>query len=367
MLNGRAIMQRQMIAPEPTRRRFRRPVIRVVLHAMRVLGAFKLAQFLTRKRLRILGYHGIAVGDQHEFAPFLFMQESTFRRRLEIVRKRRMHVISLDDAVKHLQVHSNRASEVVITIDDGWSSTLEFAAPLLKRFGYPATLYLATRHVAEGTPVAPVVLGYMLWKRKGARLVLADVDPSVDGTYELSVPVDAAQALLVRKISQLNRDAQARMLTQVAENLGLAASALTAENRFRMIALNDIRTLEQMGVDTQLHTHDHTMPDDFSEFREQVEQNRHYICMYKVGEPPRHFCYPSGRYTDKHAQWLAQLDILSATTCDPGLNGRSENPYILRRFLDSDDISDIEFEGHISGVFEIARLLRTSVGGYLGR
>jgi peptidoglycan/xylan/chitin deacetylase (PgdA/CDA1 family) len=367
MLDGRAIMQPKMTAPAPTRRRLRRPVVRVVLHAMRVLGAFKLAQFLTRKRLMILGYHGISVGDQHEFEPFLFMQESTFRRRLEIVRRRRMHVISLDDAVKRLQAGSNRAGEVVITIDDGWWSTREFAAPLLERFGYPATLYLATRHAAEGTPVAPVVLGYMFWKRSETRLVLADVDPSVDGTYELSSRGDAAQALLVQKISQFNRDAQARMLTHVAEKLGLEASALTTDNRFRMIALNDIRTLEQMGVDTQLHTHDHTMPDDFGEFREQLEQNRHYIRMYKSGEPPRHFCYPSGQYTDKHAQWLGQLDILSATTCDSGLNGRGENPYVLRRFLDSDNISDIEFEGHISGVFEIARLLRTAVRGYLRR
>jgi peptidoglycan/xylan/chitin deacetylase (PgdA/CDA1 family) len=334
---------------------------------MRVLGAFKLAQFLTRKRLMILGYHGIAVGDQHEFEPFLFMQESTFRRRLEIVRARRMHVISLDDAVKRLQAGSICAGDIVITIDDGWWSTLEFAAPLLKRFGYPATLYLATRHAAEGTPVAPVVLGYMFWKRHEARLVLAEVDPLVDGTYELSDPVDAAQALLKRKISQLDRDAQARMLTQVAEKLGLEASALTADNKFRMIAPSDIRTLEQLGVDTQLHTHDHTMPDDFDEFREQLEQNRHYISTYKQGERPRHFCYPSGEYTGKHAQWLEQLDILSATTCDSGLNGRSENPYLLRRFLDSDNISDIEFEAHISGVFEIARLLRNSVRRSLGR
>ena len=168
-LDGRAIMRGQMTAPEPTRPRLS-PVIRVMLHAMRMLGAFKLAQFLTRKRLRILAYHGIAVGDQHEFAPFLFMQESTFRRRLEILRKRRMQVISLDDAVKRLQAGSNRAAEVVITIDDGWWSTLEFAAPLLKRFGYPATLYLSTRHAVEGTPVAPVVLGYMFWKRNETRL-----------------------------------------------------------------------------------------------------------------------------------------------------------------------------------------------------
>jgi hypothetical protein len=49
------------------------------------------------------------------------------------------------------------------------------------------------------------------------------------------------------------------------------------------------------------------------------------------------------------------------------MNGRKQDPYLLKRFLDSDNISDIEFEGQISGVFEIARLLRTAVRGYLGR
>jgi peptidoglycan/xylan/chitin deacetylase (PgdA/CDA1 family) len=364
VLNERTFMQRQMTAAEPTRQG---PVIRVILHVMRVLGVFRLVQFLTRKRLRILGYHGIAVGDQYQFAPFLFMRESTFRRRLEILRKRHINVISLDDALKSLPDGSSGAAQAVITIDDGWRSTIEFAAPLLKRFGYPATLYLSTRHAVEGTPVAPVVLSYMFWKRNETRLVLADVHPSVDGTYDLSDVHDATHILLERKISQLDTAAQARMLQQVAAKLGLEASALTADKRFHLIAMNDIPTLQEMGVDTQLHTHNHCMPDDFSELREQLEQNRHYIRMYRDGEPPRHFCYPSGRHSSQHAQWLAQLDMLSATTCDPGMNSRGQNPYVLRRFLDSESISEIEFEAQISGVFEMAKLLRTSVGRRLGR
>lgn len=348
-------------------RHHRRPVIRVILHVLRALGAFKVSQFLTRKRLRILGYHGIAVGDQHEYAPFLFMQESTFRRRLEILRRRRLHVVSLDDALKSVEAGSNRGAEVVITLDDGWWSTLQFAAPLLKRFDYPATLYLTTRHAFEGTPVGPVALGYMFWKRNETRLVLVGVDPSVDGTYELGKVHNETHLLLERRIGQLNSAAQARMLQQIAEELGLDAASLTADKRFCLIALDDIRTLEQMGVDTQLHTHSHFMPDDFAQLREQLEQNRQYISMYKHGASPRHFCYPSGRHTDQHARWLPQLDILSATTCDPGMNGTDQSPYLLCRFLDSESISDIEFEGQVCGVFEIAKLLRASLGRALGR
>jgi peptidoglycan/xylan/chitin deacetylase (PgdA/CDA1 family) len=356
-----------MTKPESTQPRLRRPIVRVILHVMRLLGAFELALLLTRRHVRILGYHGIALGDLHIFAPFLFIQESTFRRRLEIVRKRHMNVISLDEAIRSLQAGSGRGREVVITIDDGWWSTLEFAAPLLKRFGYPATLYLATRHAVDGTPVTPVVLGYMLWKRHKTELKLENIDPSIDGIYEPGSVHDATHVLLERKITQLDSELQARALRQIAERLGLEVAALTADRRFRLITVEDIPTLAQLGVDTQLHTHDHFMPTEFTELREQLEKNIQYIRSCRDGEPPRHFCYPSGQHRDEHPLWLAQLGIQSATTCDPGMNRSGQNPYLLRRFLDSESISEIEFEANICGIFELAKLARASIGRYLGR
>jgi peptidoglycan/xylan/chitin deacetylase (PgdA/CDA1 family) len=362
-----AVMQREMTEPESTGPPLRRPMIRIVLHVMRLLGAFKLALLLSRRRVRILGYHGIALGDLHMFAPFLFMRESTFRRRLEIVRKRHMNVISLDEALRGLQAGCSRGRDVVITIDDGWWSTLEFAAPLLKHFDYPATLYLATRHAVDGTPVAAVVLGYMLWKRDKTQVQLENIDPSVDGIYDLGSLYSAAHVLLERKITHLAPELQARALRQIAERLGLEEAPLTADKRFRMIAVEDIPALAQLGVDTQLHTHDHLMPLEFTALREQLEQNAQYIRRYRGGEPPRHFCYPSGEHRDEHPLWLAQLGILSATTCDTGMNRSGQNPYLLRRFLDSESISEIEFEANICGIFELAALARTSIGRCLGR
>jgi peptidoglycan/xylan/chitin deacetylase (PgdA/CDA1 family) len=356
-----------MSKTESNRLRLRRPIVRIILHVMRLLGAFKLALLLTQRHVRILGYHGIALDDLHIFSPFLFMQESTFRRRLEIVRKRHMNVISLDEALGSLQSGSSRGHEIVITIDDGWWSTLEFAAPLLKRFGYPATLYLSTRHAVDGTPVAAVVLGYMLWKRQKTQLKLENIDPSVDGIYEPGSEHDATHVLLERKITQLNRELQVRMLQQIAERLGLETAALTADKRFRLIAVEDIRTLAQSGIDTQLHTHDHFMPTEFTELREQLGKNAAYIRPYRDGEPPLHFCYPSGQHTDEHPLWLAKLGMVSATTCDPGMNHAGQNPYVLRRFLDSESISAIEFEANICGVFEVAKQVRTSIGRVLGR
>lgn len=357
MLDERAVIRPKH---DSSRLRHRRPAIRIVLYVMRVVGLFRVAEFLTRKRLRILGYHGFAVEDQHEFSPFVFMRESTFRRRLEILRKRRVRVVRLEDAVRRRWSGSSGAVEAVITIDDGWWSTLNVAAPLLQQFGYPATLYLSTRHAVEGTPATPVVLCYMLWKRGERRIVLTDVDPSVDGTYELTDD-HAPPAAFEHKITRLDGASQARMLQQVADRCGFELSSLIADRRFGFIAMDDIPTLAKMGVDTQLHTHDHFLPEQPEEFRDQLERNRDHVRKYKPGEPPRHFCYPSGRYSEQQARWLTQLGIQSATTCDPGMNDATQSPYLLRRFLDSDSISDIEFEGQICGVFELVKLLRDSI------
>ena len=38
----------------------------------------------------------------------------------------------------------------IITLDDGWNSTYEAAWPILKKFGYPFTLFIYTDYVKGG-------------------------------------------------------------------------------------------------------------------------------------------------------------------------------------------------------------------------
>jgi hypothetical protein len=67
------------------------------------MGVFTLAKYLTRRQLRILCYHSFSVGDEHEVAPVMFMRAATFEQRMEILRKRRIPVVTLDEGVRRLQ------------------------------------------------------------------------------------------------------------------------------------------------------------------------------------------------------------------------------------------------------------------------
>jgi peptidoglycan/xylan/chitin deacetylase (PgdA/CDA1 family) len=94
---------------------------------------------------------------------------------------------------------------------------------------------------------------------------------------------------------------------------------------------------------------------------EAIEQNRATIRSI-IGTEPRHFCYPSGKYSGDQPQWLTRLGIASATTCDPGLNGPNDSVMLLKRYLDGENSSDIAFDAEICGVRDLARSFRARFG-----
>jgi hypothetical protein len=51
------------------------------------------------------------------------------------------------------------------------------------------------------------------------------------------------------------------------------------------------------------------------------------------------------------------MGIRSAVTCIPGLNDSKTHPYELRRFLDGENITNLEFEAEMSGFLDLCRRL----------
>lgn len=335
------------------------------LYILRAAGAFRIAQFLTRQRLRILCYHGFSAGDEHEVSPHMFMRAETFERRMEVLKRRRIPVISLDEAVRRLSAGEIRHGETVITLDDGWTSNLTIGAPILERHGYPASIYVTTEHLDAGTEVFNVALYYMIRRSPHSELKLEGIDPRLDGRYDLRKDPYGLAATLIDAAEQAYprlADRQ-RLLEPLAAALGADLPEVLRNERFRLLTGDQLRELDARGFDIELHTHAHRLPDqDFEPMAKELERNRAALRAV-LGKERRHFCYPSGDYKPQHAQWLRRLGIASATTCDPGLNGPDAHPMLLRRYLDSEHVSDIAFEAEISGFRELARGARALLGG----
>lgn len=327
-------------------------------YVLRAMGVFALARYLTRKQLRILCYHGFSVGDEHEVAPVMFMRGQVFERRMQLLRKRGIPIVTLDEGVKRFTQRMIANAETVITFDDGWASNLTVAVPILEKYGFPACVYISTEHLEAGTEVFNVALSYMI-RRSGLKmLTLERVHPQLDGAYDIATNPDAAIVdLILRAEGALPLAERQQLLRPIAQALGANLDEVLRGERFRLLSRDEIGQVFRRGIDVQLHTHTHHLPDtDFDEMALEISKNRKMI-EELTGSQARHFCYPSGEHSGRHPEWLGRLGIVSATTCHPGLNNGSTSVMLLNRFLDSDSTSDIAFEAQICGVYELARKL----------
>ena len=113
-----------------------------ILKILRFVGVFKLFRIFRSPQITILAYHGFSVEDEHTFSPSLFMTRETFSKRMRSIKEQGYDLISLNDAVTHLQNHSLKKDMVAITLDDGWFGVLDSAVPILLKEKIPATFYI---------------------------------------------------------------------------------------------------------------------------------------------------------------------------------------------------------------------------------
>ena len=333
-----------------------------ILRIAKLTGLFAVARRLTAHDLRILCYHGAAVRDEHRFRPSLFMSKDTFAARMAYLARHRYPVISLDQAVKGLAVGDWPCSATVITIDDGWFGTYKVMGPVLHDHTYPATLYVATYYLEKQLQVFNVAVDYVMWRGRQRTLDLSLVLPTLEGIHRLSVIEERRKAKdtlteIADKLDSAN-DRQ-ELLRKLCVVLDVNAVELEKDRVCSFMTIEEARDLEVRGIDMQLHTHRHRFPaESYDLAKVEIDRNRQSLAGLG-GKPRHHFCYPSGEYEAKQLGWLGDLGISSATTVRPGFNRPGSSPYELRRFLDSEQISLIEFEAEMSGFLELVRRLRS--------
>src|SRR5438105_4288124 len=123
-----------------------------------------------QSRLLILCYHGISLADEHEWSPGLYISANLFRARLQQLKDRRCAVLPLGDAIERLYAGTLPPRAVALTFDDGFHDFYALAWPILKEFGWPATVYLTTYYSKFQQPVFDPMCCYLFWKSKKSTL-----------------------------------------------------------------------------------------------------------------------------------------------------------------------------------------------------
>ena len=96
----------------------------------------------------VIGYHRVVPKVKH---PDTEITPSDFEQQMQTLKDNGIQVIGMQDYLAWRRGEKNIPSRcAIITIDDGYKSIYDTAWPILKKFGYPCTLFIYTDYVKGG-------------------------------------------------------------------------------------------------------------------------------------------------------------------------------------------------------------------------
>ena len=120
-------------------------VLAVIIVLCILLGAFYFFWLSPRHVVPILMYHRFGYGEGS-----LFVTPANFHRQIEYIKNKGYKVISLDELVEGIKNNRTfKRKTVVITIDDGYKDNYTYAYPFLKRYNFPATIFVAANLIGN--------------------------------------------------------------------------------------------------------------------------------------------------------------------------------------------------------------------------
>ena len=327
-----------------------------VFTVAKMTGLFNLASYWTSGRLPILCYHGFSLEDEHLFAPGLFMSAELFEKRMRWLKQAGYQTISLDEAVQRIRDGKLGRKDIVITIDDGFYGVTAIAVPILKDFGFTATIYVTTYYVVNSNPIFGILIRYFFWKTPCKSLVLNDLFSSMEDCTDIKGKLgpSVAEKIIEFGETQLNRQERMALARDLARRLEVDVDGIVSTRRFNLMHEAELADLVSQGFDIQLHTHRHRLPENDIEIKREIGDNR-AILEPITKRPLNHLCYPSGIWSPASWPTLEAEGIKTSTTCEPGLISIKTPPYAWTRFLDYESTPQIVFEAEISGFSHLLR------------
>lgn len=253
-----------------------------------------------RQALTVIMYHRIIdPGDVRWLRcdPEYSLSTELFEKTL-IFFRRHYNLVTLDDVVRARQ-RPGALPEVplLITFDDGWADTAEFAAPILAKYRCPSLLFVATDVI--GRPDAfwqEQMIGAwrsgrigasrlaQVWSELGEAGQAAGAQHQVTARGDLE-PMRALIAYLERQPSDRRQAVLARLF------------ALLADPTTQMISMAQLVGLPAQGMALGGHGHTHTPLTDVSNPGGELNESRQRL-FRATGQYPRSMSFPHGAHTE---------------------------------------------------------------------
>lgn len=275
----------------------------------------------------VLGLHRVLSAEGYERVNSLesiLMRESTFAEMLRYL-SARFHVISLDALLRCCKPARQREKPLcLITFDDGWRDNYTTALPLLKQFGLPAVIFLATDSMGQagGFWVEQLISA---WKDVSRRELIQRRWQSLKGPQPFVL--DAA-------IESLKHMSTAERQPILAELLPPMENHAASPSVDVMLSWQEAIEMAHCGIEFGSHTvHHPLLPyEDDRSLHDELQASKQTI-EDKIGKPVTAFAYPNGSWDERVRKQTAEAGYQCAFTTDPGRFRSGADPFSIPRVL----------------------------------
>ncbi|MBC7454781.1 MAG: polysaccharide deacetylase family protein [Massilia sp.] len=293
---------------------------------MRTIGDWSAPRRAVDRRLCIMNYHRI-LG-----SPDLLLEPepdvATFRWQMELLADC-FNVMPLYDAVHALGTERMPARALAITFDDGYRSIHDWALPILKEFGLPATVFVTTGYMEDEGSMWNDVIVEAIRRLPGTALDLSAIGL---GVYSMGSAEDRKLAL--RNLTERSKYLPPCARLELTRTLqSLAGHTLQEE---LMLTSAMVRTLSSNNVEIGGHTVTHPILTRINNAaaRTEIEENKQQLEAI-TGKPVRLFAYPNGKtdvdFDQRHVQMVSDAGYTAAFTTAAGAATRHHDRFALPR------------------------------------
>lgn len=302
-------------------------VLSTVLYRSGLLGPVGSAVGWVRrvKGFPVLAFHRVN-DDDDPFMPSL--PTSVFAARMEHI-ARHYTVLTVETLVERLREGRVPRKAVALTFDDGYRDNLTHAAPILARYGLPATVFLTTGCVGTRE---------MLWFDRLAEALKTTTRTHLQlagqGALALGSTAERLRALQAA-LSYLKRMPDAERRQTLDEFLReLKVGALDGPKRL-MLSWDEVGVLRGLGFSVGAHTVSHPILSRVSaeDAWQEIVGSKHAI-ERALGSQARAFAYPNGGredVTELTVRLVRDAGFTCAVTTRRGLNTAATPVLELRR------------------------------------
>ena len=311
---------------------------RKLLNLAYEMGLVRAARSLWARSLTVVNYHRIADAyreDFDSFKPNVSATPEDFDRQMGYLAKW-FNVVSLKHIVEWLDGRVELPPyAALVTFDDGYLDNYTAAFPVLRKYNFPALIFLTTGHIGTDAPFYWDMAAYCFAHTRQDHLTFADGRVQ---HWSTARELDRVSKNWIESMKTLPEPEKQFHVEKLPVLLGVAVPA----GYFQRLMMNweQVREMQKGGVEFGAHTVRHPILTRISpeQVHEEVSGSKSKI-EAELGERVLGFAYPNGQANDLNQgieKIVAQSGIRAAFTLLNGPSSQGEvkrNPFAIRRIF----------------------------------